>query len=347
MTERVTKVAIGRGSWHVEFAAALDDCIERGAAVEYGVVDIDAHDWIKRLAPYDVVLWKGRFMGPRSAGYFKEKVFFMEHYLGLCVVPNFRTIWHFESKLAQNYLFEQGDVPSPRTVGSFDYDDASGSLDAATLPIVAKRSHGASSNNVRLLGSRAQATRWLADAFFAELWERNKAAHRDRLRQVATALPHSWFWRKLLQKALRDEAHGVVYWQEFVPGNDRDLRITVIGDRHAIGFWRRNRPGDFRASGSGLLDYQSAIPGAALRYCISLNRRFGFDSMAYDLLFRGDDFVIIEMSYGYLDKAVADAPGHYVLDDEGRLVFKPGHVPPQELWVDWALRRVTAERAGR
>ena len=41
-----------------------------------------------------------------------------------------------------------------------------------------------------------------------------------------------------------------VYFQEFLPGNNFDIRIIVIGDK-AFGLKRMVRKGDFRASGSG------------------------------------------------------------------------------------------------
>lgn len=43
---------------------------------------------------------------------------------------------------------------------------------------------------------------------------------------------------------------GYVYFQDFVPDNDFDTRVTVVGDR-AFAYTRNVRPGDFRASGSG------------------------------------------------------------------------------------------------
>jgi glutathione synthase/RimK-type ligase-like ATP-grasp enzyme len=141
---------------------------------------------------------------------------------------------------------------------------------------------------------------------------------------------------------LRVDRHGVAYWQEFVAKNRGDLRITVIGDRDAFGFWRRNRPGDFRASGSGLLDYDTPVPEEAVRLCLRLSRQFGFDSMAYDILFREGQPLVIEMSYGYIDSAVFNAPGHFRLDDQDELTYLEGHVMPQTLWVDWALRKVGA-----
>jgi glutathione synthase/RimK-type ligase-like ATP-grasp enzyme len=333
------KVAVGRGAWHHEFAAVLDARIRADSGIEYDIVDIDAHDWQARIAPYDLVIWRGRFMGPNLAAHYKEKIYFMEQILGKVVMPGYASVWHFESKVAQSYLFEAAEVLTPRTVATVDYDDGRRCLARATLPIVAKQSHGASSANVKLLASSKVARHWLDSVFFTQAWQTHAAAHRSRLAQAATALPHGWFWRKVRQKLVHGEPHRVAYWQEFVADNAADLRITVVGDSHAIAFWRHNRPGDFRASGSGLLDYETAVPEDAVEYCIGLNRRLGFDSMAYDLLFHGDKFVVIEISYGYLDKAVFNAAGHYVLGDDGSLRFEAGHVMPQELWVDWALRK--------
>lgn len=339
MAEKTLKVAVGRGAWHQEFAAALDARIREHAGIEYDIVDIDAHDWQARIAPYDLVIWRGRFMGPNLATHYKEKIYFIEQVLGKAVMPGYASVWHFESKVAQSYLLEAAGVPTPRTVATADYDDGQTCLAEAALPIVVKQSHGASSANVRLLASKQEAERWIDSVFFTQAWEKHAESHRSRVSQAATASRHGWFWRKVRQKLVRGEPQGVAYWQEFLAGNPADLRITVIGDRHAIGFWRHNRPGDFRASGSGLLDYETIVPEAAVEYCIGLNRRLGFDSMAYDLLFRGDEFVVIEISYGYLDSAVLAAPGHFLLGEDGRLTYQRGHVAPQELWVDWALRK--------
>ncbi|MCE5253883.1 MAG: hypothetical protein LLG45_06720 [Actinomycetia bacterium] len=344
--DRRLRVAVGRGEWHDEFAAALEAHVRGGAPLEYDVVDIDAHDWQVKVAPYDLIIWKGRFMGPEFAGHYKEKVYFIERVLDKVIVPGFATVWHYDSKVAQSYIFAHWDVSSPETVASFDYDDARERLDRASFPIVAKRSHGASSTAVRLVQDRRSAQKWLDRTFSQELWDRYKAAHPKLATRWTTAPWHRWFWAKVLQRLLHHPRYGVVYWQEYIPNNDADLRITVIGDSYAYGFWRRNRPGDFRASGSGLLDYETHIPEEAIRYCLSLNRQFGFDSMAYDLLIKDGVFVITEMSYAYVDSAVLGTPGHYVLGSDDHLMYEDGHVPPQALWVDWALTKFSRSTNG-
>lgn len=57
--------------------------------------------------------------------------------------------------------------------------------------------------------------------------------------------------------------------------------------------------------------------------------------------------MIVEMSHGCVDKAVADAPGYCILDDDSHLRYEPRRVAPQELWVGWALRKVAARRDRR
>ena len=129
---------------------------------------------------------------------------------------------------------------------------------------------------------------------------------------------------------------GQIYVQEFLEGNKADLRITVIGDKYAYGFWRKNRENDFRASGSGNIDYQTDIPQNVIRYCSQISKRYGFDSMAYDILFRDSDFFIVEMSYGYNESALYNSKGYYELDQNGGvLCFNEGNHWPQELWVKW------------
>ena len=344
MSKHRLSIGVGRGVWHEEFAAALDECVRRGEPIDYRIVDIDCHDWQEKIAPYDLVIWRGRFLGPQAAGHYKAKVYFMERVLGKTVVPSYETVWSFDSKVEQQYLLAHLSVPTPKTVATFDYDDAGRLLDQEQFPIVVKRSYGAAGSNVRLIRDRRQAQKWLDSLFFHEKWMRHKQTHPGALGRVLAAPFHRWIWPKVHERLLRGERHAVAYWQEYLADNHADLRVTVIGDRDAFAFWRHNRPGDFRASGSGLLDYERPVPIEVVSYCVELSRRLGFDSMAYDILFKQGSMVIVEMSYAYVDKALRDAPGHFVLDDQA-LVYREGHTTPQALWVDWAIRKASNSSA--
>jgi glutathione synthase/RimK-type ligase-like ATP-grasp enzyme len=239
----------------------------------------------------------------------------LEHLLGKLVVPNYRTIWHFESKVAQSYVFATQGIPTPRTFVSFDYADCAEALSQAKMPLVFKKSHGSQSRNVRLVKDCREADALASQALFQQRWDMTNAPSSSRPLRALANVFNRWFWAKVAQVATQDERHGVVYWQEFVRGNSADLRITAIGDRYAFGFWRNNRPGDFRASGSGRIDYDRAIPESLVRYCMGMNKRFEFDSMAYDILFDHDRFLLTEMSYATVDYAIHEARGSYRLDD--------------------------------
>jgi glutathione synthase/RimK-type ligase-like ATP-grasp enzyme len=338
---RPLKIAIGHDpvGWHRRFADALDGKIAAGRNLSYSLVRMERHDWLETARPFDLILWKPVTMGVGGASRLKEKIYALEHYLGKLVVPSYSTIWHFESKVAQSYLFALEGVPTPETVATFDDEEAEALLSTTRMPVVAKRSEGASSENVRLVRSRRQARLLVDWAFCGERYRKAREKGGSLAWSLLALAPKRWFWMFLLQYALGKEMPAHLYWQEFIEGNEADLRIAVIGDRYAYGFWRGNRLRDFRASGSGRLDFTREIPEAPLRYCLDLSRRLGTDSMAYDILFRGDRFLICEMSYGYLDAPPYRTSGHYELDETGGLTFVPGHVWPQSLWVEWALRR--------
>jgi glutathione synthase/RimK-type ligase-like ATP-grasp enzyme len=336
------KIAIGKDTalWHEKFVEAIANRCNDGFPAEYKVVNMERHDWLQVATPYDVVIWKPEFMGPQSASQFQAKVYFLETYCKKLVVPNFKTIWHFENKIAQAYLFQIHEIPTPKTTVSFDYHDAIDCLRRETFPLVFKKPHGAGSRNVKLVSTFSQAENIVTNIFSHQLWMESKTRSSSKTMFLLLNLSKHWLWFKLFQKFFRDEYFKAVYWQNFIPDNESDLRITVIGDRYAFGFWRNNRPNDFRASGSGRIDYQRAVPENLLHYCIKINRDLCFDSMAYDILFSNNNFFITEISYGYLDSAIYTAAGYYELQKDNKLEFIKGHFWPQELWVNWMFDRV-------
>lgn len=333
-------VATDRMGWHERFRRALDDQIARGVPLRYESVDLDGADWLDVVQPFDVILWKPAVMGPQAATHFKEKIYFLQRHLGKLTVPNYETIWHFESKIAQSYLFAHEKVPTARTTVSFDYYDAQRALRAQPLPLVFKEPYGAASSNVKLVRGEAEAERLLVDRFASQLADEARAKTGSRVGAALSGVLERWLWSKLFDEAMGIEHFRPVYWQEFLPGNDADLRVTAIGDQYAVAFWRKNRPNDFRASGSGRIDYERSVPIDVVERCLDLNRRFDFDSMSYDLVRSGDDFVVLEMSYAYLDSAVYNAGRHYRRNAAGALDLLQRAVWPQELWIEWLVHRL-------
>jgi len=339
------KIAVGTddAQWHKRFASALDLQIGKGYPLQYEIINLDRHDWIDLIEPFDIIIWKPFCLSVEPTSYFKEKIYFIENYLNKIVIPNFTSIWHYDSKIAQSYLFKIFNINSPSTFVSFDYRDAVDQLRATEMPVVFKKSWGAASTNVRLVSNRKKLEKEISSEFFQRIWDDGKVNYSTVLRHVLPSITQSWFWKKVYQKMKgydsTSERFGVVYWQEFIPGNTADLRITVIGDKFVYGAWRNNRPNDFRASGSGRGDFTRKVPQEIIKYCLEINHRLNFDSMAYDVIFDKDTFYISEMSYAYVDSFLFNCRGHYEMDENASLSFIEGHVWPQELWIEWALQR--------
>lgn len=99
--------------------------------------------------------------------------------------------------------------------------------------------------------------------------------------------------------------------QEYIPSKF-DYRVTVIGD-YVFGFKRHNRPNDFRASGSGLIEKISTLPHWELLY--NLCKTHKFETMAFDII---DDY-IIEMSYTY-NADILNYFDYYIIGNTGHKI---------------------------
>jgi hypothetical protein len=349
---RLTKPRIAVGferyyRWHERFCDTLATLQADDAWFDFEVVDFDRHDWLAASERFDCILWKSYVLGPEAAAHYKEKIYCFEHYLTKLVFPSFATVWHYESKVAQSYLLEHAGIPTPRTVVSFDYHDAARSVDAMNPPYVFKRSSGAGSQNVWLVEDRQTAHKTLRSTFSHQLWMESVAATK-KLARVAATIPllgNAWMRTRLCDRLLGRELYRPAYWQALVPNNDRDLRITVIGGQYAGHLWRKNRPHDFRASGSGLVEYAPAPPAEALALCFDIVRRLEFDSMAFDLVHDGERWLVLEMSYCYVADAFAAAPGIFERSSSGAIQYVTGSRWPQELWVRALLAKLRARKS--
>jgi len=255
----------------------------------------------------------------------------LERELGLVLYPDQRTCWHYDDKIAQKYLFDALGIPAPDTW--IHWDDLDATLDWATrapYPLVLKLATGAASQNVKLVRSFAELEPWIRRLM-------TTGVHSLDDETCATPHPILWGFHK-----------NYVLLQEFLPDNAFDTRVTVIG-RRAFAFRRFNRPGDFRASGSGRVDHdQQAIAEGALRLALEAARRLGAQSLAFDIMRRGNELVIGECSYTYVSWTVHDTPGHWTVDGPpmtGRLEWHPGHVWPEEAQMEDYLQRLQCARA--
>src|SRR5690606_19580897 len=138
-------------------------------------------------------------------------------------------------------------------------------VNQADFPKVFKLRSGASSWNVRLVKTRRNAIDIVNKAFdkgfdrqpnplenLKEKWRKYKIGKATE-GNVKAAIKRL-FVRPVDGTRVGRE-RNYVYFQDFIPGNDSDIRVIVI-DSKAFAIKRMVRENDFRASGSGIIDYR-------------------------------------------------------------------------------------------
>jgi glutathione synthase/RimK-type ligase-like ATP-grasp enzyme len=136
---------------------------------------------------------------------------------------------------------------------------------------------------------------------------------------------------------LKPREKGYVYFQEYLLGNEFDLRVIVIGE-HAYGMKRMVRKGDFKASGSGEFVYDPLDP-SVLKIAFSLASRLKLQAIAFDFVYDKDKKpVVIEMSYGFGTTGSNKCKGFYDKD----LVYHPGPFNPFGWMVEHVLETISS-----
>lgn len=310
--------------------------------VEVRILNLLALNALEQARQCDGVMWRWAH-NPQDKQVAPRVLYTIEKYLGIPVYPNHDTAWHYDEKVAQYYLLQTLGVPMPRTWIFWDRESALEWARNTDYPKIFKLSCGAGSANVVKVASQHQAAQ-LIDQMFGRgvfpytmneyrpaILPRNLRQFRGMLARIKQGLKFGLkdLYPPLPSFSWRPEK-GYVYFQEFLPNNDFDVRITVVGER-AFGFRRLNRPEDFRASGSGRIEYNPAvIEPRCIEIAFHISERGGFQSMAYDFLFRQGQPVICEISYAYADWAVQKCHGHWKPD----LTWVEGNMWPEEAQVE-------------
>ncbi|MGV8073271.1 MAG: hypothetical protein AB2L11_01725 [Syntrophobacteraceae bacterium] len=256
---------------------------------------------------------------------------------GIDVFPNMLTSWHFDDKIAQKYLFEALDIPHCATWVFYDLESALEWISLAYFPKVFKLLCGAGSANVQLVRTRSHAVDLIMRMFGDGIKATNRVlddlqtkiykhhSHGDWIAMIKR-IPATVRNLSRLRKGIVPE-RGYVYFQDFLQGNEFDTRVTVIGNR-AFAFRRFVRPNDFRASGSGRIDWEpTGVDLHCVQAAFEASSKIGSQCLAFDFAYNGDGFaVVLEVCYAFIPEAVYRCPGHW--DQE--LNWHEGHMWPQD-----------------
>ncbi|NOU18354.1 MAG: hypothetical protein HOO91_12430 [Bacteroidales bacterium] len=296
---------------------------------------------IEKLKECSALMWHWNYE------YYQDYLFARQFLLAvkatnIKVFPEFWTTFLFDDKLGQKYLFESLDIPMPKTYAFYEKREATNWAKEIQYPIVFKLRCGAGSQNVQLVKSFTNAKRLIDKSYSTGFKSTNKPqVLRDRLiklfryknkRSFINVIKSTYrlFIPKFDEKIIHREI-GYVMFQEFLPNNDFDTRIIVLGNR-CFGIRRYNRKNDFRASGSGFLDYDpEQIDTRAIKLSFDIASKLETRLLALDFLFdKQNNPVVTEMSYGFAVEAYDDCMGYW----DNKLIWHEGKQNLQYLMVE-------------
>lgn len=313
--------------------------------IDYKIVNAFDSNIIEQLSDCDGLMWHHHHANYKDVLTAKRILFALEH-AGIRVFPDFKTGWHFDDKVAQKYLFEALDIPR---VPSFVFYDKLKALEWAekvTYPKVFKLKGGAGAANVKLVRTYNQAIALINQAFGKGFRQFDRINYiKDRFFKFKSGKESlTSFLRSLARIFITPDfaknqpsEKGYIYFQEFIPDNDYDIRVIIVGNK-AFAIKRMVRENDFRASGSGNIIYdQKEIDKEIIKLAFKINEKIGSSSIAFDFIFyKNNKPLIVEISYGYSVNAYNECQGYWDKD----LKWYAGNFNPQEWMVEDLIKSI-------
>lgn len=308
--------------------------------IPYKIVNAFDSNIIAQVKDCDVFMWHhhhGQFKDVLTA---KRILFALEH-AGIKVFPDFKTGWHFDDKVAQKYLLEAIDAPLVPSYVFYDKQEALQWANTTSYPKVFKLKGGAGSANVKLVKTYKEAKRLINKAFGKGFAQYDRfGAFKERLRKVKEGkaglleIPKGigrLFVTTEFAKQQPPE-RGYAYFQDFIPNNDSDTRVVVIGGKFAAAEKRMVRKDDFRASGSGEFSYTD-INIDFIEKALKISKKLKLLSAAFDFIqSENGEPLIVEFSYGFGTAGIEASPGYW----DSELNWHEGKFNPQE-WMFYSL----------
>jgi glutathione synthase/RimK-type ligase-like ATP-grasp enzyme len=285
-------------------------------------VDCYKNDIMQQLADCDALLWHFSQNNPKDILFAKQLVFSVEA-AGKLVFPNSSTCWHFNDKVGQKYLLEAIGAPLVNSYLFFDKKEAKQWAKEAEFPKIFKLRGGAGSQNVIMVKTRNSAFKLINKAFFhgfpaydalgsmKERWRKyrlGKANANEILKGIVRFVYPPPYARVMGQEV------GYIYFQDFIPDNDHDIRIVVIGNK-AFAIKRMVRKNDFRASGSGHIIYDpDQVNNKIVRLSFDLVVKLKSQCVAFDYIFDKTNPLLVEISYGFTPEGYDQCRGYWDSD---------------------------------
>ena len=312
--------------------------------IPYKLVDCYDTNIIENLKNCSALMWHHNQANAKDILLAKNLLFALEQ-SGMSIFPNFNTAWHFDDKVGQKYLLEAIGAPLVPSFAFYSKETALEWANQTQFPKVFKLRGGAGSANVKLARTKGAAIKLIKKAFNRGFRQYEPLSNlKERYRKYKQGNTNLWdvikgciriFYEPKYSKVNGNEL-GYIYFQEFIPNNDCDIRIIAI-DGKAFALKRMVREGDFRASGSG--DFKVAkeeFDERCVKIAFETNKKLNVQGLAYDFIFdENNNPLIVEVSFGFVKEVYDPCPGYW---DEN-VIWHEGEFVPQNWMVESLIEK--------
>lgn len=315
--------------------------------IDYKLVDCYSSDIMQQLSDCDALMWHFNHKSPKDSKFAKQLLYSVQA-AGKEVFPDYQTVWHFDDKVAQKYLLEGIGAPLASAFVFYRKSDALHWAQQTSFPKVFKLRNGAGSDNVRLVRTKSAAIRLIKKAFGRGFKQYNAWSNlKERYRMFKAGKTTLWDVVKGVVRLIYTTEYdrvtgretGYVYFQDFIPENDFDVRIIVV-DNKAFAIKRLVRPNDFRASGSGYIRYEKDnFNDETVRLSFEMAEKLKSQCAAFDFVFSGGKTYVLEVSYGYVKEVYDPCTGFWDKD----LIWHAGNFNPYGWMIEALIRRIRSK----
>lgn len=282
----------------------IEYCEKNG--IDYKIVNAYATDIIEQVKDCDAFMWHHHHSEPKDVLFAKQLIYSLET-AGIKCFPDFHTTWHFDDKVGQKYLLEAIGAPLVPSYVFYSKQEALNWIDKTNFPKVFKLRGGAGSKNVMLVNTKKDAKKLVLKAFgkgfpqssIGNVISEGRRKHREGKMSLFDVIKDvlAYYLKPESFHKSHSSERGYAYFQDFIPNNNYDIRVIVIGDR-IMAEKRYCREGDFRASGSGKFEYGD-VPNEVLQTALKTAKKIDSQCVAFDFIFANNKPLIVEISYGF------------------------------------------------
>ncbi len=300
----------------------VEYCVQSN--IKYVLIDVYRNDVVEQLKNCDAFMWYYDHLSKKDRQVAKRLLTAIEHSGKICF-PSINENWHYDDKVGQKYLLEAIEAPLIPSYVFYDKKDALEWAHHTSWPKVFKLTGGAGSSNVKMIKNVNEAIKVINRSFgkgysiFNQrkyFLEERISKYKDNGSLYSLVKSFRHLLKPLNQEWVNHIEKDYVYFQEFMPGNEYDLRLIVINQNKIFGLKRYNRKNDFRASGSGNMEFlNNDVDQSILKLVLDMSVKLKMNSVAYDIVFdTNKNPVIIEISYAYSTSAYEKCPGYWDTD---------------------------------